>query len=209
VGSACVEIELVVLASALKLAKRRGLWSGTWADIAPRNPSDGRPQRTRWLTHEEVKRLTAALPKDRGEWVWVACYTGMRISEMNRTKWSDIDMNAALLSVPGTKSKHASRVVPLAPAILELLEYRREIGDPPVTNWDQPYEILDRTTEALGMPRVIPHDMRRTFASWLLQAGVQERAIADMLGHGGLELVRTVYAHLSQDHLRAAIARLP
>ena len=210
VGTDCIKLELIILSSALKLARRRGDWNGTWADIAPSVPSDGSEQRTRWLSVDEVRQFVDGLPGDRADWVWLACYTGMRISEVNDTTWAHIDLDERTLRVPGTKSKHArGRFVPLAPAILSLLRSRRAAGLPPVTPWMNPYGTITRHSANMKAGRIIPHDLRRTFASWLLQAGVQERAIADMLGHGGTELVRTVYAHLGPEHLRAAVARLP
>lgn len=59
-----------------------------------------------------------------------------------------------------------------------------------------------------GIPRCTPHDLRRTFASWLLQEGVPERDIADLLGHTKTNLVRSVYAKTSLDRLRGAVSKL-
>src|ERR1043165_4879300 len=58
-------------------------------------------------------------------------------------------------------------------------------------------------------PRVTPNDLRRTFASWLIQGGVSNRIVADLLGHASTRMVDLVYGHLDDATRRAAIARLP
>lgn len=56
---------------------------------------------------------------------------------------------------------------------------------------------------ALGLAgiegRVRPHDMRHTYASWLLQQGVHLAVLAEMMGHSDWEVVKK-YAHLSSTH---------
>jgi site-specific recombinase XerD len=51
------------------------------------------------------------------------------------------------------------------------------------------------------------HDIRHTFASRLVMAGVDLRTVADLLGHKTLQMVMR-YAHLSQSHGMAAVERL-
>ena len=203
------ENELSLLFAALKAAKRRGEGVPDLDQLRPSRRRRDDEQRTRWLTRAEVERLTGLLPGDRGDWVWLACYTGLRISEVNALRWEHFDLAHELLRVPGTKSKRSRRVIPLSEAVMALLRRRQQAGLPPVTPWAGPYQTLARVTAEAGMADVIPHDFRRTFASWLLQAGVSHHAIADLLGHAGMQLVRSVYAHLGAADLRAAIKLLP
>ena len=51
------------------------------------------------------------------------------------------------------------------------------------------------------------HDLRHTFASRLVMAGVDLRTLAQLLGHRTLQMVMR-YAHLSQSHELAAVERL-
>ena len=199
------EKELSFLFAALKAARRRGEVVPDLEQLRlPRLRRDTE-QRMRWLTKTEVEQLTAHLRSHRSEWVWLACYTGLRRSELNALAWAHVDLDNALLRVPGTKSKRSRRVIPLSQTILPMLRRRKAEGLPPVRIWKSPYETLCNAASAAAIERVIPHDFRRTFASWLLQSGVGHHAIADLLGHEGMQLVRSVYAHLGASDLRAAI----
>ena len=51
------------------------------------------------------------------------------------------------------------------------------------------------------------HDLRHTFASWLIMKGASLRSVADLLGHRGLRMVMR-YAHLSPAYLAAEVGLL-
>jgi len=42
-----------------------------------------------------------------------------------------------------------------------------------------------------------PHDLRRTFGSWLAQAGVDIRRASELMGHSNIRVSASVYAHLA------------
>ena len=59
------------------------------------------------------------------------------------------------------------------------------------------------------MRNISPNDLRRTFASWLKQAGVDSMVVAKLLGHTTSRMVELVYGHLNDATTSAAITKLP
>jgi integrase len=53
-----------------------------------------------------------------------------------------------------------------------------------------------------------PHDLRRTFGSWLVQAGVGIERVSKLLRHGDVAITARVYAHLRPTDLAEAVAIL-
>jgi len=68
---------------------------------------------------------------------------------------------------------------------------------------------LAQACERAGIPKVTPNDLRRTFATWLAEAGVPELVTASLLGHTNSAMVRRVYACIGGEAKRSAVARLP
>lgn len=58
-------------------------------------------------------------------------------------------------------------------------------------------------------PVHVPNDLRRTFASWLVQNDVPLLTVATLLGHSSTRMVEKVYGKLSAKNMDNAIAVLP
>jgi integrase len=56
-----------------------------------------------------------------------------------------------------------------------------------------------------GLSDVHPHDLRRTFGSWLVQAGVDIRRVSELMRHADIRVTAQVYAHLAPKDLVAAV----
>jgi len=52
---------------------------------------------------------------------------------------------------------------------------------------------------------VHPHDLRRTFGSWLVQAGVDIRRVSELMRHSDIRVTARVYAYLAPAHLAVAV----
>jgi len=204
--SSTIAQELMRLYAALKLANLNGYAINVESlKVKIKVPP---PSKDRWLTPDEVMRLCAVLPEDNGHWIWFACYTGCRTDEISRFTWDHIDFERSLLQVTGTKNKRGRRKIPIAEPLKRLLADRKLAGKPPIPAWRGKWQKLQAACKRAEIKPCSPHDFRRTFASWLLQKGVGHHAIADLLGQSGMQLVRSVYAHLGDLDLRAAIDKL-
>ncbi|MGH9897133.1 MAG: tyrosine-type recombinase/integrase, partial [bacterium] len=66
---------------------------------------------------------------------------------------------------------------------------------------------FERARIAAGLPHVRFHDLRHSYASWLVQAGADLRIVKELLGHTTMQ-VTDRYAHLRTEDLESAVLRL-
>lgn len=132
-------------------------------------------------------------------------FTGCRLSEARRVRWSDVDWPRNRIRVHGAKGRRTStessvRYVPIHDSLAELL---RRLGGRPHGPADKLVSVaecrgtLQRACDDLKMPRRLDHhDLRHCFATWAVAAGVPVPVTADWLGHkdGGALLLK-VYRH--------------
>jgi site-specific recombinase XerD len=67
-----------------------------------------------------------------------------------------------------------------------------------------PRKPLARAMVRAGITDLRPHDLRRSFASLAVNAGVDIYQIKDLLGHSDVSVTQRAYAHLQQKTLRSA-----
>ncbi len=203
-----VNKELSTLKRALKLAHESGLLAADPAEIVPRFRVRYQP-RDRWLTPDQVRRLLGELRSHRQLWVLVATLAGARASEVERLRWEQVDLGRGWVLLPGTKTAKSRRRVPIAPPLAEALRRVRRPSGIVVAPWLNVRRDLDQACTRAKIPSVTPNDLRRTFASWLKQAGNDSMVVAKLLGHSTTRMVELVYGHLSTNEYKTAIADLP
>jgi integrase len=183
--------------------------------------------RNRCLSAEEEARLLANLPDRLKPLVVVAMHTGMRQGELLALRWADVDFYTGTLRVREAKSGEGRSVTmnSVVRATLKTVQKgqiqkakeeakgRKEILSPFVfcshtgrflhnlaKDW---YPAL----EAAEIEDFRFHDLRHTFASRLAMAGVDLYTVQRAGGWKTAIMVQR-YAHLSPDHMRAAVERL-
>jgi integrase len=70
--------------------------------------------------------------------------------------------------------------------------------------WEDVRHGFDRACEAAGLTDFHFHDLRHTFASWLIMRGVPLATVSNLLGHTSPTMTLR-YAHLSPKHLTSAV----
>jgi integrase len=205
-----VSKELVTLRAALNLARSRRLFRGTVGDVIPKLNAPYVP-RERYLADEsELHALCSQLPAHRALWVLVAVYTGGRASEVAKLEWPDVKWIApASVMIRGSKTKDAKRVIPLADKLVRELFPHRQSSGPVVGAWPNCRRDLAAACKRAGIARVSPNDLRRSFASWLKQAGADSAHVARLLGHSSTKMVDLVYGRLDLRTLASTMALLP
>lgn len=178
----------------------------------------------RWLTHKQADALIDAAPEYWRDAIIVSLSTGLRQSNVMRMEWSWVDLGHRRVLIPKAKAKGKRTIaVPLdAEAVAAI---RAQAGKHP--RWVFPkngkkghiypdYRIWANTIakanerlEAEGGtidPHFRWHDLRHTWASWSVMAGVSESELMELGGWRTRSMVDR-YAHLSVDHLHAAVER--
>jgi len=151
------------------------------------------------LSQEEVARLLEAAPGLKYKAALSVAYgAGLRVSEVANLKVSDIDSQRMTLRVEQGKGQR-DRYVMLSPQLLELLRDWWQAARPQVwlfpgqnpINPMTPRQLNRAVTAAKTLAgitkRVSPHTLRHSFATHLLEQGVDIRVIQVLLGHAKLE----------------------
>lgn len=203
-----VKKELITIRRALREAHERGVLPTMPA--IPRFSPSYRPRET-WLTPEQFAALCNELSPHRVLWVSLATLAGANASEVEAVDWSGVRWDQNRILIPGTKRETRRRWVPIAPALrarLEVVPDDQRTGRVAL-RWGSVRRDLHAACDRAGLPRVSPNDLRRTFASWLVQASVPLLTVAHLMGHSSTRMVEKTYGRLRADNYDAAIAMLP
>jgi integrase len=205
--------ELGALRSALKHAKRRGLYRGDPSIVLPEELRGAYSPRDRALSREEYPKLWLALSAERRDYLIAYVGMGPREGELYRITADDV-RDDGRCHIHGHKGKRdrADRLVPMRPEVAEVLVRRAdelEDGQPLFAHWDNARRDLAAACKRAGIVPVTHNDLRRTFATWLCEEGVPEHTTSALMGHASSAMVRRVYSRIGADAQRSAIDRLP
>jgi integrase len=195
------------------------------------NPAAGHhcqepPSRERWLTQEEASQLLETARQERqaphlADFITLALHTGMRSGELLGLEWRRVDIQQGRILLESIHQKSGKPgVVPLNQTARESIIARarfRAMHCPA-----SPWVFCDRkgrriasikkgfasAVQRTGIAHCTPHDLRRTFGSWLVQSGVPIQQVARLLRHSDIRVTDRVYAHLQPEQLQSAVAVL-
>src|SRR4051794_33398767 len=198
------------------------------------NPTRGlelpavRGKRERIAAPAEAAALLDALERDRVVWA-TAMYAGLRRGELRALEIGDIDLDANVIRVQRSwdavegliepKSHAGRRNVPI-PTVLRsvLVEHLRSLGrsnglafgeraDEPF----QPKTLANRAGRAwkrAGLQPITLHECRHTFASLMIAASVNAKALSSYMGHASVTITLDRYGHLMPGNEREAAGLL-
>lgn len=222
VTPASINIELAVFSASINYAKKR------WEIELP-NPVTGlffpsKPGRIRYLEREEAEILLQKAKALRApylaDFIELALNTGARKNELLQIQFKSVDLQRRILTIEAhtTKTKKR-RYLPINKAAAEVLsarlQYRNE--NCPDSPWvfskriggrikypDNAFRVAVRNA---GLEDFCVHDLRHTFASWLVSEGVELIKVRDLLGHSSIRMTER-YAHLAPYRLHEAVSVL-
>jgi integrase/recombinase XerC len=146
---------------------------------------------------------------------------GLRVSELTGLDWERVDFDAGVVRVVGKGNKE--RIAPIGrPALAALRAYRESGDESGAAPADGPVfrnarggrltprsvaRLLERVVAAAAVrQRATPHALRHTFATHMLGAGADLRAIQELLGHSSLSTTQR-YTHVDLKRLMEAYDR--
>lgn len=177
-----------------------------------------------WLTKEEsALLLMAARTDEERALLTFALKTGARAGEQLALEWGDIDFQNRIIKIQrsiykgevGATKTGKDRKIALAPSLAEVLKKIRHLRGPLVfcdadgkhlKNWHLK-TLLRRCLRSAGLRQVRWHDLRHSFASQLVQMGVNLNQIRDWLGHSNIAMTLR-YSHLAPTDAPKLIALL-
>ena len=212
----------------LRAVYRRALARG---EVAV-NPVSGvelpaaRGRRDRIASPKEAVALIAAVrEEDRAVWA-TAFYAGLRLGELLALRGDDVDLELGVIRVERSwdpqagviepKSRAGRRSVPIVTALRPHLAARRlrrrgaagfffgDRGRP--SNRNALVNRANRAWKKAKLQSIGLHECRHTFASILIAAGVNAKALSTYLGHSSIQITLDRYGHLMPGNEDEAVA---
>lgn len=177
----------------------------------------------RWLNREESEAFLKECDERWYPFFATLLWTGMRLGEALALRWEDIIWCSETIRVRrsvyqgqfGTPKSGKGRDIPMNSRLIEVLKGLRHLKgelvfstadgkllDP--ANVKRPFAVA---LKKAGLPQIRVHDLRHSFASQLVQRGVQLKAVQELLGHADIKMTLR-YSHLAPSDRRNAVETL-
>lgn len=185
-----------------------------------KNPTSGIPlleennKRERFLRKEEVETIYKAIMTSDNRMlryiVPVLIMTGARKRELLNARWEDFDLERRIWCIPVSKSGKR-RHVPISDGVVSIIGLINEtricpwpFGNPKTRKpFISIFYSWDTARKKAGLNDVRIHDLRHSFASFLINSGRSLYEVQKILGHTQLKTTER-YAHLSNESLLSA-----
>jgi len=157
--------------------------------------------------------------------VLLALTTGLRRGDLFDLKWSEVDLERGQIRKVIGKPSHTRRkrglpvephILPLAAEAQTILRQLKRQRDPEAelvfpsprsgTRLDNANKAFNKVLADADIADFTFHDLRHSFASRLVQAGVDINTVRELMTHSDIKMT-LVYAHLSPDHKAAALEK--
>lgn len=192
VKGTAISKELTALSMAVKLAYKDEVECRLIRDLKPEDFISKYVPRKRWLTRAEVKAVMAELSPPRAALVALIVSTGATYpSEALRLRKEDVDVKRFTIHIRGTKREQRDRMFTIPSDRRDL--FKQAVAFVPFENWTNIRRAFNVVAAKLEIPEFCPTDLRRTFAQWLMQAGVPYELAYPLMGHADDRMLKLVY----------------
>lgn len=198
-----------------------------------KNPTNGttipkiEPIELQVLNEKQLKTFISALQSDKAwsDFFYLEIMTGLRRGEICALQWSDLDMVEKKLyvnrsasyqgEVGKTKTLYSERVIKLPQSVYEVLIERLKTSQsewifphPKDISKPMPGDIalrrLRKILESAGLPHIRFHDLRHTFATHAVSAGIDPKTLSSILGHSKASFSLDRYGHVTAEMQKGA-----
>jgi integrase len=191
-----------------------------WMDYNPVSavPRAKTQSRERFLSADELARWFRAVSELQREttrdFLLMALFTGARRSNVCAMRWSEIDFERRVWTIPGIHFKNGEPMpVVLVDQALAILERRKDEsqsqwvfpGGGRTGHLVEPKAAWQRVAKEAGLKDVRLHDLRRTFGSWMAAGGSSLQIVGKALGHKS-QAATQIYSRLALDPVREAVS---
>lgn len=171
------------------------------------------------LDDDEIQSLLTAISTDNksplvGAVLKLQMATGLRIGEVLKLKWHNIDFSRRLITIVKPKSG-VTRVIPMGDFAFEVLSQVQELAlegqhvfvsaSDSSKHIVMPYRAIQRIKKSAGVERFSSHDLRRWFASTASNSGMSLHQVSRSLGHCTQAVTESRYSFLSAQSLIAVV----
>jgi integrase len=178
-------------------------------------------KRMRFLTPPEAHSLLSNLKNRSGQLYEMAClalHCGLRAGEIFNLTWGCIDLDAGSILLVDTKGGK-NRTVYITDLVKAILGNKVSGKPTDLIYTDRKGNKVKEISNAFGRAvndlglndgikdsrmKVIFHTLRHTYASWLVQNGVDLYTVKELMGHSTLAMTER-YAHLANENLKNAV----
>lgn len=170
--------------------------------------------------NELLEHAKNTLKKIRYIYVRLLALTGARKGEIGALKWTDIDFVNCSINIDKTittgrdgrstygiktKTIASKRIATIDRLTIDLiLELKRESKILSqyifsIADYRSMVQIIKRLGKAIGVEGLVPHDLRHTHATLLLEAGVDIKTVQERLGHANISTTLDIYAKVTKN----------
>ena len=186
--------------------------------------------------HKKLLNSIAATPTPQNIGIMIALCCGLRIGEVCALQWKNVDMAGRIISVASTvgriyncelmeteqyvstpKTPNSNREIPISPLLFKALNMVKKqqtvekyvVGEGYKAKEPRTYrEIFNRILKQLGIPTIVFHGLRHTFATRCIESGCDYKTVSVILGHSNVATTLNLYVHPNLDQKKRCISRM-
>jgi len=165
-------------------------------------------QKERILSKEEETRLLKTSSEDLKPIILTALHTGMRRKEILNLRWKDVELDKRQLKALNTKGGK-NRIIPINDVLLgQLIKLKKMYGKKefvfPIRQFRGIRTAFEKARKKAAIDDLRFHDLRHTFATRLVENGVDLITVKELLGHHSV-IVTQRYTHSNAEQKRKAV----